>query len=304
MAAYAATAIRNKYPDAKIWWAVESRCAAVVDDQRLVTEKVLFPRDRWKKSKFRPANWREQLALYRRLGAEKFDYGIDLQGHSKTAMTLAMAKPKRKFAAAATDLLARRITPVVPGDHPHLHIVERSMRVLAQIGDFELPERPIMPDISGRSKAIFEELGSPRSLVTIAASAGQDDKAYPIDLWNTVARALIDDGNQVLFIGGPGDPKPAAEGVLDRVGAWSLEDTMAAIAGSRLIVAADTGAGHIAGAYGKPVVSIFGPSEPDRFKPVVQAGIVLRNGTETAATKPEEVIAAVRGVLGNAEIPR
>jgi len=48
MAAWAATAIRNRHPDAFICWAVEERCAPVVDRNRLVDKIVEIPRERWR----------------------------------------------------------------------------------------------------------------------------------------------------------------------------------------------------------------------------------------------------------------
>ena len=54
LSAWAATAIRHKYPEAYLCWAVESRCAAVVDRQRLVTRVCEMPRDRWKKARWSP----------------------------------------------------------------------------------------------------------------------------------------------------------------------------------------------------------------------------------------------------------
>ncbi len=297
MASYAATAIRNKYPDAKITWAIETRCSPVVELGRLVDDKAEFPRDRWKKGRFKLENWREQVALYRRLRAEKFDIGIDLQGHSKTAIIMAMAKPKRKVATAATDVFARRVSPVVPGFDPKVHTVERYMQVVRSIGDFELPERPIMPDVSSIGAQILSELGSPSSLITIATAAGQMDKAWPIDRWNQVAPALIERGHSVVFVGGPGDPQPSVPGAIDKVGRWSLTQTIAALAASRLVLCGDTGAGHIAGAYGRPLISVFGPTDPDRFRPYSKTGVVIRNGKATENTEPAEVLAKAWEVL-------
>ena len=45
MASYVATAIRTSKPEARIVWAVESRCLAVLDQERMLDDVVDFPRD-------------------------------------------------------------------------------------------------------------------------------------------------------------------------------------------------------------------------------------------------------------------
>lgn len=303
MAAHAATAIRLKHPEARIVWAVESRCADVIDTEHLVDEVVQLPRHKWKKGKLNPSNWREQLGIYRYLRRQKFDIGIDLQGHGKTAILMAMARPRRKISTAATDLFSKLVLPVAPGFDPKVHTVERHMQVIRTLEEFETPEAPIMPEVCGFGKKLLCDLGSPRSLVTIAASAGQLDKAYPIDRWDEVARVLRQDGHTVLFVGGGEDPHPTVEGVVDRIGKWNLRETAGALTASRLVLCGDTGAGHLAAAYRRPVLSVFGPTDPARFRPFSKTGIVIRNGRATENTCAEEVIEKAREVLRDAPIP-
>ena len=69
---------------------------------------------------------------------------------------------------------------------------------------------------------------------------------------------------------------------------------MAVIARSSLVLAADTGAGHLAAAYGVPVVSIFGPTDPEEFRPYSDAGIVLKSGDRTDDVSPEQVVMAAK----------
>lgn len=285
MAAHAATGIRRAYPDSHIAWAVETRCAAVVDRQTLTNKVVDFPRDRWKKSRWSPAMWADQLRTFGKLRNQNYDYGIDLQGHSKTALCLLIAKPKKKIATAATDALARKLTPVAPNFDRQVHNVERYLQVVRELVEIPHVPHPIMP-----VPAIDQPL--PENLVTISVSAGAADKAYPLANWETVAKRLLDGGYAVAFLGGPTDPHPTIQGVLDLVGKLPLEQSMAAIAKSKLHLAGDTGGGHIAAAYQIPVVSVFGPTNPNRFRPYTDQGIVLREGKRPDEVIPDQVIEA------------
>ena len=69
------------------------------------------------------------------------------------------------------------------------------------------------------------------------------------------------------------------------------------VASSELHMAGDTGTGHMAAAYGVPVVSIFGHMDPRNYRPYTKNGRVLRRGTEARNIEPEEVLAAARDLM-------
>jgi ADP-heptose:LPS heptosyltransferase len=287
MAAWAATAIRREHPEAFLGWAVESRCSPVIDRSELCSRVCEFPRDRWKKHRWSPGTWREQLASYARLRQLRFDYGIDLQGHSKTALCLRIANPEKRIAARATDSLAARLNPVHGIPRPGTHTVEWNQEVLSTLGYFEFPLRPTMAP-AGEVQ--------PR-LITISVSAGQPNKAYPLENWAAVAAHLRDAGYDVRFLGGPTDSKIAVEGTTDLVGELPLGKSMALVGQSRLHLAGDTGTGHMAAAYGVPVVSVFGPTDPAVFRPFTDRGTVLKQSERTADVSPQMVIEAAEAML-------
>lgn len=297
MAAWAATAIRQAHPDAFLCWAVESRCAAVVDRKDLVTRAWEFPRDRWKKKRWSPNTWREQIAAYARLRRFKFDFGLDLQGHSKTALCLRLAAPKKRLAARATDKMAARLNPVFGARPEGIHTVEWNHRVLQGLGEFEMPIRPIMPLREDAWDTVRPLLPLGRPLASIAVSAGQPDKAYPVAQWRAVAERLVREGYTVAFIGGPSDPCIEVPDTIDLVGKLPLEQTMEVVAHSHLHLAGDTGTGHMAAAMSVPVVSIFGPTDPREFRPYTELGTVLRTDRTTAAIQPEEVVEAAQELM-------
>jgi ADP-heptose:LPS heptosyltransferase len=93
-------------------------------------------------------------------------------------------------------------------------------------------------------------------------------------------------------------------------GTTSLAGFIALIADASLVVTADTGAGHLASAYGTPSVVLFGPVGPERWGPPPGPHIALthadlrvgdafapRPDPALAAVTVEEVLAAVDAVL-------
>ena len=297
MAAWAATAIRERHPDAFLCWAVESRCAAVIDRATLVSRVEAMPRDRWKRYQWSPAIWRQQLSKYAGLRRLRFDAGLDLQGHSKTALCLRLAAPKVRLAARATDPIAARLNPA-PLRPKGLHTVEWHEQLLRRLGDYKLPERPIMPHDPEAAKTLSERIRGDRPLATIAVSAGQPEKAYPEADWCEVAEGLLGRGYRVAFLGGSSDRAIDLPGTVDLVGKLALASTIEAIRSSAVHLAADTGSGHLAAALGIPVVSVFGPTNPEIFRPFTSRGRVLRRDRTTSATRPSELLEAVSDLVG------
>jgi ADP-heptose:LPS heptosyltransferase len=152
-------------------------------------------------------------------------------------------------------------------------------------------EPPLMPDLATAAEAFRREVGG-RPLATVQTGAGEADKAYPH--WLDVAAALQGRGWSVVGIGGPGDPRLPSP-TIDLVGRLDLRGAMATVLASDVHLAADTGTGHVAAAYGVPVVSVFSKNEPERFRPYSSAAAVLREGRSAASVDPDQVVeAAVR----------
>ena len=113
--------------------------------------------------------------------------------------------------------------------------------------------------------------------------ATMPDKRWPADRYAALARSLEADGHPVVFSGGPGDREVvgriiAAAGLLpDRslAGRVDLALAPAVVAQAGLFVGGDTGMSHIAAAAGAPVVTIFGPTNPRRYRPLGERVTVL-----------------------------
>jgi ADP-heptose:LPS heptosyltransferase len=104
-------------------------------------------------------------------------------------------------------------------------------------------------------------------------------------------------GFQAAFLGGPGDPEPEVPEAVNWVGRLSLERSMAAVAESALHLCGDTGTGHIAAAYGVPVLSVFGNMDPARYRPYTEKGIVLKEGADAAAVPLARILEAVDSMI-------
>lgn len=290
MTVWAVTALRRAVPDCEIVWAVQARPAPVIDAQRLA-EPAVFPREDWKRARWSPRTWRDQLRAYTSLRRHRFDVGFDFQGHSKTALCLRIAGCSQRFSSRATDAMARRLCPPVDQSLLRIHEVERAYDLVLTAIPLGGLESSIMPDLAAEA-AVFRAGFGAGPLATIQTGAGEADKAYPH--WSDVAGGLATQGWTVVAVGGQNDPR-LPEPAVDRVGRLDLRGAMAAVLASDVHLAADTGTGHVAAAYGVPVVSVFSKNEPERFRPYSAQATVLREGRSAANVRPEDVVeAAVR----------
>jgi ADP-heptose:LPS heptosyltransferase len=101
------------------------------------------------------------------------------------------------------------------------------------------------------------------------------DRRWPPDRFAAVARALTGRGHRVVLTGSAAERPIArrialAAGLPDTAvlaGATDVGGLAALIAHARLLISGDTGAGHLATAFGTPSVLLFGPTPPDEWGP-------------------------------------
>lgn len=295
LAAHFATALRQHMPDAFIGWTAETRCAPVLDSQLLVSQIVPIPRSEWKRRRWSPACWREQLRTYASLRRYKFDVGLDLHGHSKTALCLRLSGCNRRHAVRATDAFARRLNPLLQLPEHGPHEIDLYGAALKSVFGLEIANKPIMPDLTAEESHIKNDLG-PEPFITIQTGAGFEDKRYPPEMWSEVAALL---GGKLVAVGASSDPKLASPAVIDRIGSYDLRTSMAAVKLSQAHLSADTGTAHIAAAFDVPTLTIFGRTQVERFHPWTERRVVLKRSNHPSDVPVDEVVAGVQKLLEN-----
>jgi ADP-heptose:LPS heptosyltransferase len=107
----------------------------------------------------------------------------------------------------------------------------------------------------------------PRPYAVLHPFASEAAKTWPRENFLAVAKHLDDDlGIEPLFVGGPSDDLSAFGPHTCFQGA-PLEELKSLIAGAALFVGNDSGPAHIAAAFGRPVVVLFGSSDIDNWRP-------------------------------------
>jgi lipopolysaccharide heptosyltransferase I len=165
------------------------------------------------------------------------------------------------------------------------HVIEQDVELASALaGDALQPMQPVLPvdtDAEAWCDSLLESnAGSSPAL--IAPGAGWGAKRWPVERYATVAHGLAERGLRVLVNSGPGEElmaraiEDATEGAAKSVSA-TLDQLIALTRRIALCVAGDTGPLHLACALGRPVVGIYGPTDPGRNGPFGTQFAVLRS---------------------------
>ncbi|MBG6216752.1 ADP-heptose:LPS heptosyltransferase [Arthrobacter sp. CAN_A6] len=141
--------------------------------------------------------------------------------------------------------------------------------------------------------------------VVLHVGAAYGSRLWPVERFAEVARALAGAGHEVVFTGSTKE-RPRALAVADAAGLpaesvaageLALDAFAGLISGASLVISADTGAAHLASAYARPSVVLFGPAPAAEWGPPPGPHLVLTDESvrrgETFSEDPDPAILAV-----------
>jgi heptosyltransferase-1 len=327
----AVTALRQAHPDWVIDWVIEPRwCALLAAEsstgrltvansaQPLVDHLHFAATKQWRKAPFSRQTLHEFNVLRSALRAAEYDAVIDLQGAIRSALVARLAGCRRLIGEAEPRERAARWFFCERVVTHGVHVIEQDVELASAIaGDALTPVEPMLP-VDPAAEHWADEFLPPitnKPAVLINPGAGWGAKRWPNERYAIVAQSFIARGFRVLVNAGPGE-EPLAEELCRQTGgaATPLPSTLAQlIALTRrisLVIAGDTGPLHLACALGRPVVGIYGPTDPSRNGPfgtrfkVLRSPESRRDHTRRAATEaglltihPDDVLRAADALL-------
>jgi heptosyltransferase-1 len=164
-------------------------------------------------------------------------------------------------------------------------VIEQDFELASAVAGEELkPVQPWLPFEPGAEAWADGLLASTRGkrVVLINPGAGWGAKRWPVERYAIVAEGLIGRGFRVFVNAGPGE-EPIADVIVKQTKgvatqlAPSLGNLIALTRRAALVIAGDTGPLHLACALERPVVGIYGPTDPLRNGPFGTRYKVLRS---------------------------
>ncbi len=297
-----AFALRRRFPQALIGWAVQDKARAVVEGQPCIDRVHVFERHRWSSGLLSPRlvvpTLNEILAFRRQIAGVGYEVLFDPQGTAKTAMINALSGvPVRVgFGPGLANELNHLSTNVhVELATKYLHRSRRALALMEAMGveaegigaSYRVPGPA---QIEADRELASRGLDGKRLLVmhpgTSALGAG---KRWPIERFMEVARQAAS-GLKLdpLFVIGPVERnwRPAMEASARAAGIGSvpiLEPSGIAQLGGLLgraacFLGSDSGPLHLASSMGVPCVGLYGPTDPVFNCPLNPPAVVVVKG--------------------------
>ena len=309
----AVTALRLAHPDWRIDWVVDPRWRALLSGndaedgtgngkprtrkadaelapsarnpgQPLVDEVHFAPAKQWACRPLAPKTFKEIRQLRRALRAGGYDAALDFQGAVRSAAIARMAKTGRVIGEAEPrEPIARWLFNERVKTRGR-HVIEQDLELASAVaGDALEPAEPLLPIDSEAElwcTRLLLERGAPAVLIN--PGAGWGAKRWPAERYGAVAQGLVERGYDVLVNTGPGE-EPLAQVIVQgtkgvaRLLMPSVGHLIALTRRVVLCIAGDSGPLHLACALGRPVVGIYGPTDPARNGPFGTRSRVLRS---------------------------
>jgi lipopolysaccharide heptosyltransferase II len=291
-------------------WLVTPGIAELLQHNPAISNVIEFARDE-RSAPWRVAPYVAAARLVAQLRAVEYDLVIDLQGQLRSGffaftsgapVRIGFDKPRadiwktlaRKIPDEARKHAwqgAREASWLAYTDHIALptldiHPVERYLGVGPMLGlddgaaDFSFP---IPQEARARIDALVDyyEIAKAKLLV-MAPGTNWETKEWRREAFAEVARHFMPKGFAVTLIGSEreralcDEVAKLAPGTINLAGETTLSELAALIARATICVTNDSGPMHLAVALDRPVVSIFGPTDPVWAGPYRRDGAVLR----------------------------
>jgi len=306
--------LRRRYPMAQLDWLVTPAIAELLRHHPAITQIIEFEREAWS-TPWRLTPFSSFARLAAKLRAASYDLVVDMHGQFRTAvLTFATGAPARigfdRPRARVWDASPRKFpeqarkhawqgaregswvayTHHIPVPTLDLHAVDRYLNVGPILGldsepvDFSFP---IPQSAVSWVEALLAEHGADGAeIVIMAPGTIWETKHWGSEKFAEVAGHFLSKGLTVILIGSQRERVVCEEvaalapGVIDLAGMTALSELAALIRRSAISITNDSGPMHLAVALDRPVVSIFGPTDPVWIGPYRRTNAVLHADLE------------------------
>ncbi len=280
--------LKAKFTDVEIDWVVEESLAAVVVAHPLIRKAISLDIKGLKTNWFRLKTWQKLFASIRHLREEKYRFIFDLQGNSKSGgiTWLSCGEVKVGFGLKSVrewpNVLATQIRFEIP---KLINIRLQHLRLLQQFfqdqGSVEMEGVRFKIDSLEREKIgsilIRPELSAPYKIMVCPGSKWIN-KQVPVETLISFLQRIRAKLNACFLLVWGGEAEkadcesiqrefPLQSGLVDRLPLPMWQFLMNEI---DLVIAVDSSALHLCGTTSTPSFSLFGPTNPEIFKPIGQ----------------------------------
>ena len=216
---------------------------------------------------------RQVWSAVARVRVEQCDVIVDLSSWRRFDAVLALGSGARATIGLRTPGQHRHYGYDVVVDHGRDHEIENDRRLVAALG----VASSSMPTVEAPDDGTAP-FASPYVVFHLwPGGANFEERSWPLDRWQRLARELSERGLDIVLTGGAGDVDVAGALVSSWTGTGitahsaaggTWPQSLACLAGAVGVISVNTGVMHVAAALGAPTVALNGPTSTTRWRPL------------------------------------
>ncbi|MFD2285481.1 hypothetical protein GJU39_19170 [Pedobacter petrophilus] len=268
--------IRKNFPNAKITIVCEKVTEIILKDQKLIDNFVIIDCPWIVKTNYSLKNLLKFKSTLRVINGVEYDLAIDFRGDWRNIFYLNFINSKRKASFNFTGgeyMLTDVVKPIDGIDN----FTEESLYLLEQLGmNVEINDRVPKLQLSSKSSTYLQSISSEfnsegKFVIGIHPGSSQEVKKWEECKYAELILRLAKTSNIKFFIfEGPDENETVGKVIADLkdknvdflIVKKNLIEYIDILSLCNLVVCNDSGAAHIAGAFGVPTVVIFGNVDP------------------------------------------
>ncbi|MGC9045539.1 MAG: glycosyltransferase family 9 protein [Thermodesulfovibrio sp.] len=309
-------AVRKKYPHAKIGILVNTYNADVVKNNPDIDEIYIYEKAKHVPEKNKILVWMNNLRLLMKIRKDKYDVAIACGSYSpRLARYAYMTGATVRIGYIPKDIeKSTSYNMALQEPEQPMHEVERVFRLLSPLGIDEIPNKLKIFPSQSEIKRVKEFLKRKNKLlIAFHISSRKPENRWSAEKFINLAKLVLAHNNaDIMLLWSPGSEKnpyhpgddEKAEFIIKSLPQIipyktnHLRELIAALSVANVVVCLDGGAMHIAAALGKPIVTVWGSTEQQRWKPWGVKHIILQEQTKKAENiTSDQVFEAVQTLL-------
>lgn len=272
--------LRRRWAEAHIAWVVGGAFAELLEGHPQLSEVIRFERRRFARGWRDPSAAAGLFRFGRELRHGEFDLVIDLQGLLRSGwMTMRTRAPVRVGFSNARELAHLFYTHRIPTEIGEQHAIDRYLALCEALGCGREPVE-FRFHVTGADRARVAELvGRVRRYAVLLPGTNWMTKRWPVEEFAALVRPLRERFELESIVCGAPDTAEIASritGAINLAGRTNLRELVALLERADIVIANDSGPMHIAAALGRPLVTVFGPTNPVRTGPYRRIDSVAR----------------------------
>jgi lipopolysaccharide heptosyltransferase I len=281
----ALASLRAVHPSAQIDWLVQDSFAPAIRHHPALSHVVEFPRKSLGVA-LKQLNLAPLRAFLKSLHDANYDVVYDLQGLFRSGFFAWSTKAPRRIGLANAREAGWLFLTERHRVSPEVHSVDRMLEVIGKSGVALVHDMRLYASPDARQRAAADATLANSRYAILAPTSRWVGKRWPLERFAKVATELLARGYEhVVIVGAPNERDqcgPLLElastnpRVIDRIGMTGIDDLLALVERSSLVIANDSAVLHMAVGYDKPLIALYGPTSIARVGPFRRAADVLQ----------------------------